>query len=214
MDVRVAGALAMVLAVTACMPHLPRQAGAVAKPASPAAAARSFYFDGVLDRGLRDESIKVANGLACMVQSAPNLPAMQRFVPEDPTLGHIFRQEFAQAGYRGVAVDGDAASTAADYHVEAVLTRVAMNVCYPFTGNFGDGNGQASLTVEWRVFVRGQSAPAFKTVQQGYAELGSTTLAPNRILWRNAFAGAVRGLLSDDGFVAFLAAPPLVGARR
>ena len=67
--------------------------------------------------------------------------------------------------------------------------------------------------MQWQVFRRGQSTPAFTAAQSGYARLDSTVLAPNRILWRNAFAGAVRGLLADDGFVAFIANPP-AGAGR
>jgi hypothetical protein len=210
MNVRVACAIVALVMVAACMPHLPPQADAVAKPASPAAQSRSFFFEGVTDRHLWDVSIKVANGLACVVQSAPHLPRMQRFVADDPALGHIFREELTRAGYRNIAVAGDAGASpsAADYRVVAVLTRAAMNVCYPYTDNFGDGNGQASLGVEWRVYPRAQSTPAFTTNQSGYARVDSTTLAPNRILWRNAFAGAIRGLLADDGFVTFVTKPP------
>jgi hypothetical protein len=189
---RVAGAITLLVVSAACMPHLPPQADAVAKPASQAAQSRSFFFEGATDRDLQDVSIIVAGGLACYPQSSsPNLPGMQRLVPDDPALAHIFREELTRAGYHNIGVAGDAGASAAaaDYRVVAVLTRTAMNVCYPYAGNLGDGNGQASLTVEWRIFLRGQTTPAFTTTQPGYARLASTTLAPNRILWRNAFAG-------------------------
>ena len=199
------------------MPHLPPQAEAVPKPASPAAQSRSFFFEGVTDGDLQDVSIIVAAGLACYPQgsSSPNLPGMQRLVPSDPAFAHILREELGRAGYRniGVAGDGGASAASADYRVVAMLTRTTMNICYPYSGNLGDGNGQASLGVQWQIFLRGQNTPAFTTTQPGYARLDSTTLAPNRILWRNAFAGAVRGLLANDGFVAFVASPP-AGARR
>jgi hypothetical protein len=208
MNVRVACAIVLLVVAAACMPHLPPQPDAVPKPASPAAQSRSFFFEGVTNRTLWDVSIKVANGLACVVQSAPHLPLMQRFVPDDPALAHVFREEFTRAGYRNITVAGDAGASSADYRVVAGLTRTAMNVCYPYTDNFGDGNGQASLGVEWRVYPRGQNTPAFTNAESGYARVDSTTLAPNRILWRNAFAGTVRSLLADDGFVTFVANPP------
>jgi len=216
MNVRVACAIVLLAVIAACMPHLPPQAEAVPKPASQAAQSRSFFFEGVTDGDLRDVSIIVAGGLACYPQtSSPNLPGMQRLVPSDPAFAHIFREELSRAGYRNIGVAGDAGASpaAADYRVAAVLTRTTMNVCYPFSGNLGDGNGQANIGVQWQVFRRGQSTPAFTAAQSGYARLDSTVLAPNRILWRNAFAGAVRGLLADDGFVAFIANPP-AGAGR
>ena len=216
MNVRVACSIILLAVAAGCMPHLPPQADAVAKPASPAAQSRSFFFDGVTDGDLQDVSIIVAAGLACYPQSSsPNLPGMQRLVPSDPAFAHIFGEELTRAGYRNIGVAGDAGASpaAADYRVVAVLTRTTMNVCYPYSGNLGDGNGQANVGVQWQVFLRGQSSPAFTTTQLGYARLASTTLAPNRILWRNAFAGAVRGLLADDGFVAFVASPP-AGAQR
>lgn len=216
MNVRVACAIVLLAVTAACMPHLPPQGDAVPKPASQAAQSRSFFFEGVTDGDLQDVSIIVAAGLACYPQSSSvNLPGMQRLVPSDPAFAHIFREELTRAGYRNIGVAGDAGASpaVADYRVVAMLTRTTMNVCYPYSGNLGDGNGQASVGVQWQVFLRGQSTPAFTTTQPGYARLDSTTLAPNRILWRNAFAGAVRGLLADDGFVAFVANPS-AGARR
>lgn len=216
MNVRVACAIVLLAVTAACMPHLPPQAEAVPKPASPAAQSRSFTFEGVTDGDLQDVSIIVAAGLACYPQSSsPNLPGMQRLVPSDPAFAHIFREEMTRAGYRHVGVPGEtsAAPGTADFSIAAVLVRTTMNVCYPFSGNLGDGNGQANVGVLWQVFPRGQTRPAFTTTQSGYARLESTVLAPNRILWRNAFAGAVRGLLADEGFVAFVANPP-AGPKR
>lgn len=66
--------------------------------------------------------------------------------------------------------------------------------------------------MEWQIFARGQRAPGYTTVQRGDAEVTSTTLGVNRILWQRAFARSARGLLADQGFVAFVSGTSPAGA--
>ena len=81
-------------------------------------------------------------------------------------------------------------------------------------GNFTNGKGEASLTVEWQVYSNAQKSVVYTSVQKGYAKLDSSVVGPSRELWREAFARAVRGLLADEGFIAIAkgaTATPVVG---
>lgn len=182
-------------------------------PTSPAAQSKSVFYEQAIDKGRGAELVTVASGLACVGNSRPHASS-QRFAATDPLLANVFREEFTKAGYRNVQVGdgmstGGASTGSSDYRVVAVVTQSAMSVCYPNVnrGNWGDGTGEATVTVDWQVFARGQRAVGYTTTQRGYSQITSTTLGVNRILWQQAFARSVRGLLADQGFVAFVSGP-------
>ena len=51
----------------------------------------------------------------------------------------------------------------------------------------------------------GRDAPVYTTSQPGFGEVLNTTSGAARILWQQAFARSVRGLLADPGFRTFVA---------
>jgi hypothetical protein len=219
MKPRVAVAIAMLALMTACntAPKLQSMPDVAPGPATAAAQGKSFFYEEAVDKGRGAELVTVASGLACVGNSREHASS-QQFAPTDPLLATSLRQEFAKAGYGSVQVgEGSGAasvSSAADYRIVAVITQSAMSVCYPNVnrGNWADGTGQAMLMVEWQVFARGQRTAGYTTTQRGYSEITSTTFGVNRILWQSAFARSVRGLLADQGFVAFVSGTSPVNA--
>lgn len=208
-------AVGFLLGIAGCseMPRVERPPEAVVRPAPPAAQARSVALERVSEVTGATNAITVMLGVVCTDKSRRQW-LDQGFAATDPSLGLMFREEFTRAGYRNVdAVGPDnaqavARADAADFRIVAQVTQSTLSICYPMAGynNYGDGKGQASLSIDWQVFARGQQGPIYAGVKRGYAELTSTTLGPNRLLWQQAFAGAVRGLLSDSGFVAAVSA--------
>lgn len=217
-------AMGLLLAASAgCseMPRIERPPEAAVKPAPQAAQARSFALERVGETAGTPSAITVMLGALCTDKSRRQWTD-QGIAPTDPLFGSMFQEEFARAGYRNVdAANSDEARAgakveAADFRIVALVTQSTLSICYPMAGynNYGDGRGQASLSIDWQVFVRGQRPPIYTSVQRGYGELTSTTLGPNRVLWQQAFAGAVRGLLSDPGFVAAVSSPTSGAVKR
>lgn len=212
---RIAVMIALLVSVAACntAPKLESMPDVAPKSATSVAQTRSFFYQQAVDKGQGAQLVTVASGLACVGNSREHA-AGQRFAPTDPLLANILQQDFAKAGYRNVR-SGDGSDTAntsmaaADYRIVAVVTHSAMSVCYPNVNrnNWADGTGEATLTIEWQVFARGQSTPGYTTTQRGYATITSSTLGVYRSLWQLAFGRSVRGLLNDEGFVAFVSRP-------
>jgi serine protease Do len=200
--------------LSACAPmqQIERVGEVDPKMADSFASTKSIVYQRSIVRNNRGEGIvTVQGGLACV----PHVEATaqsEQYALTDQELENAFQEEFARAGYRIAKTVGsgdlftDKKDIAADFRIAGVVTRPKMNVCFPMAGfgNLTTGKGEASLTVEWQVWSNAQNAVVYTSVQKGYAKLDSTVAGPARTLWSAAFARAVRGLLTDEQFVAIL----------
>jgi len=177
---------------------------------------KSFVYERAIVRGERgDATVTVQGGLAC-VPHGQGFARSGQYAATDQEYENAFQEEFARAGYRIARTVGsgdlftDKKDISADFRIAGVVTRPRMNVCFPLAGfgNFTNGKGEASLTVEWQVYSNAQRAVVYTSVQKGYAKIDSSVIGPSRELWREAFARAVRGLLADPGFVAIANGAP------
>lgn len=183
--------------------------------APPGAAGRSFVYEQVANRGT-DLDVAVLHGLACVESSADRAATYAKglgFEPSEPGLARSVQEQFAQAGYGDVRAPEPGAlplEQAGAYRITGTVIRTNMRLCLPGTGraNYADGKGQATVTVEWRIVAPGRDARVYTTAQPGFGEVLNTTSAAMRILWQQAFARSVRGLLADPGFRAFVSGAP------
>jgi hypothetical protein len=187
----------------------PRMAGTFAST-------KSIVYQRAILRNNRGEGVvTLQGGLACVPHVEGTARSEQVGINNDD-FEATFQDEFAKAGYRVARTVGsgdlfsDKKDIPADFRVAGVITRPKMNVCFPMAGfgNYTNGKGEASLTVEWQVWSNAQNAVVFTTVQKGYAKIDSSRPSPARELWQEAFARAVRGLLADEQFVSILNGAP------
>lgn len=157
-------------------------------------------------------------GLACI----GNLEGAEQYSQQtlyDQEYENAFQEEFAKAGYRIVNTAGSAdlftgkKQIPSDFHIAGVITKRKMNICSAILGT----KGEASLTVEWQVWDNSKKAVVYVTTQKGYAINGWTyetiSIVGDR-MWINAFSGAVRRLLADEGFRALMNGAPTTPVVR
>ena len=180
--------------------------------APPGAAGKIFVYERVGNQGT-DLDVMVLHGLACVESAAERAATYAKglgFVSSEPGLARSVQEQFAQAGYGEVRIpepDGTPQRIAGAWRITGTVTQTDMRICFHGTGkgNYGDGKGQATVTVEWRIITPGRDAPVYTTSQPGFGEVLNTTSGAARILWQQAFARSVRGLLADPGFRTFVA---------
>lgn len=194
---------------------------AQAQAASGIGASRSFVYEKSVVRSTAgDSAVTLQVGITCAPRTEGRT-GTDNYTETSPLLEEVFKEQFERAGYRvlGTVSSGDLfgekRDLPADYRVAALVTRPKMNVCMPMIG-FGNtnGHGEASLTVEWQIYSTATKAVVYTSTQKGYAKINSSVNQPIRALWREAYASAVRGLLTDPGFIALVnSASPARGAR-
>ena len=199
--------------------HAASSAPGRAGPSRPARRPSRSFFEGVTDGDLRDVSIIVAAGLACYPQTSSVNSARDAEAGAERSrpFAHIFREELTRAGYRNMASPAMPAHRplAADFRVVASADPDDdERLLRAFSGNLGDGNGQANSACNGRSSCAGRARPLFTTTQSGYARLDVHEYSrPIASCGAMLCAGAVRGLLARRRLSSFVGSPP-AGARR
>lgn len=206
---------------SACAPaqQIERVADITPPKASAVAASKSTVYERSVIRSSVGERVATLQyGLACI----GNLEGAEQYSQQtlyDQEYENAFQEEFAKAGYRIVNTAGSAdlftgkKQIPSDFHIAGVITKRKMNICSAILGT----KGEASLTVEWQVWDNSKKAVVYVTTQKGYAINGWTyetiSIVGDR-MWINAFSGAVRRLLADEGFRALMNGAPTTPVVR
>ncbi len=172
----------------------------------------TVYERSIIRSTVGEGVVTIQTGLACVGNSQATATSEQQAVV-DLDFENAFQVEFAKAGYRIARTVGsgdlftDKKQIPADFRIAGTISKRKMNLCNSVAGT----KGEASLTVEWQIWDTSKNAVVYVTTQKGYAMEGYSNQPPLSIakqIWLSAFARAVRGLLSDDGFLALLEGGP------
>ena len=173
-----------------------------------AASKSTVYQRSIIRSTIGESVITLQTGLAC-VGRAESTAASEQQAVVDQDYENAFQNEFAKAGYRVAKTVGsgdlftDKKDITSDFRVAGVVSKRKMNICNSIAGT----KGEASLTVEWQVFDNSKNAVVYVTTQNGYG-ISDWNSQPfptvAKQIWLAAFSRAVRGLLTDDGFLALL----------
>jgi hypothetical protein len=182
-------------------------------PAGPTAQTRTVAYElPPADSAGLAPDVTILRGTACRLGSQ-RAARTSLYVMIARDYADVFQDEFRRAGYRTrdpvnpTLPTNDGAGT--DVRIVGVMSDVRANVCLPAVdlGDLSDGKGEASMTVQWQVYVPGRKDAAYVTAQPGYARIDTPVAAAGRELLRAAFARAIHGLLADKGFRDVMQAP-------
>ncbi len=156
-----------------------------------------------LNRGARIGTLN--GGVLCVPYSALTWRGGRLSIASEE-LDDVFREELEKHNFKVVgdpdALFDDPSAWRAEILVAGLVRDLKVNVCYPYSG-FGDfsrAKAEAYIRVEWQVYSQLDRAVVHKVATEGYGRVADPVAGGDEMAVFNAFAHAVRQLLSDGRF--------------